>query len=164
MNLRRPNEPEGRTMNTQTRASRASLTIVLGSVLAALVLLGGPAGAGTDPTGQTSGAAKAIDDSTASGGCLAVNGSVCSGSGVAIDGSTSSGDAVAVGGSTASGCSTAIDHSTASGGNCAPDRKAAPPAPKHKAPEGARHRAPRHQAPEAGAAAPTAAGNVSFTG
>ena len=131
-------------MNTQTRVSRAFRATVLGSVLAALVLVGGPAGAGADPTGQTS------------GGCLAAHGSVCSGSGAAIDGSTSSGDAVAVGGSTASGCSTALDGSTASGGNCAPERHAPPD-----------HHRPSHkggEAPEARPATPTAASNLTLTG
>ena len=150
-------------MNTQTRASRASLAIVLGTVLAALVLLGGPAGAGTDPSSQHSGAAKALHDSTASGGCVAAHGSVCSGSGVAIGGSTSSGDAVAVDGSVASGCSTAAHESTASGGDCERDRHKKPHKPAPKPGHGAKTGV-GGAAPEAGPATPTAAGTLTFTG
>ncbi|HEV3401419.1 MAG TPA: hypothetical protein VG078_06315 [Acidimicrobiales bacterium] len=171
-------------MDRKTRATGASVLIALGGLVAALMLMAGPAAAqaheghggggggqdhGTAPgghheAGPTSGHGVTHDrDSTASGGCFAAHGSVCSGSGVAIDNSTSSGDAVAVGGSVASGCSTAVDGSTASGGE---------PCPRHegqrKPPPGKRHGpgpAPTggHQA-EAGVAEVVETTELAFTG
>ena len=138
-------------MERKTRARGAAVLFALGTLLAGMMVLAGPANA------EDSGGAVADETSTASGGCVAVNGSVCSGSGFAADGSTSSGDAVAVGGSVASGCSTAIDNSTASGGACAPEKHHAPP-PHRKVP---RHHGDVAEAP---AATPTGAVELAFTG
>jgi len=87
-------------MIRDTRRAGACL-LALGSVVAVLTLLAGPAGAQT------------------SGGAVAVDGSVASGVAHAARDSTASGESTATDGSTASGCSTADNHSTASGdGTC----------------------------------------------
>jgi hypothetical protein len=156
------------------RATGASVLIAFGGLVAALMLMAGPAAAdahggghgGGHPTGLRSGDAVAVHDSTASGGCFAAHGSVCSGSGVAIDNSTSSGDAVALHGSVASGCSVAAHESTASGGDC-PGGVRKPPAPKPHAPkprvqEGAAEAGA--EAPEAGPAVAVETTELAFTG
>jgi hypothetical protein len=173
-------------MDRKTRATGASVLIALGGLVAALMLMAGPAAAqaheghggggdtgqdhGTAPgghqAGPTSGHGVTHDrDSTASGGCFAANGSVCSGSGVAIDNSTSSGDAVAIGGSVASGCSTAVDGSTASGGEPCPrhegQRKPPRAKPHGPGPTGVHHGG--HQA-EAGVAVAVETTELAFTG
>ena len=90
-------------MTRQTRRAGAFL-VALGSAVAVLALLAGPASAQ-----QTSGGATATD------------GSVASGDAHASRNSTASGDATAINNSTASGCSTAINNSTASGDDtCGP--------------------------------------------
>ena len=87
-------------MIRDTRRAGACL-LALGSLVAVLTLLAGPAGAQT------------------SGGAVAVDGSVASGEAHAARNSTASGESTATDGSTASGCSTADNHSTASGdGTC----------------------------------------------
>lgn len=96
-------------MTNKTRAG-ASVLMALGGLVAAWLLVAGPAGA--DPT---------------SVGPNAANGSTSSGQGVAINGSTASGDSVAINGSVASGCSTAVNDSTASGGVCHPAPAAVTP-------------------------------------
>ncbi len=95
-------------MTNKTRAG-ASVLMALGGLVAAWLLVAGPAGA--DPT---------------SVGPNAANNSTSSGQGVAINDSTASGDSVAINGSVSSGCSLAVNDSTASGGKCHP---AAAPAP-----------------------------------
>jgi hypothetical protein len=95
-------------MTNKTRAG-ASVLMALGGLVAAWLLVAGPAGA--DPT---------------SVGPNAANNSTSSGQGVAINDSTASGDSVAINGSVSSGCSVAVNDSTASGGACHP----APPAPR----------------------------------
>lgn len=86
-------------MIRETRRAGACL-LLLGSVVAVLTLLAGPAGA-------------------QSGGAVAVDGSVASGEAHAARDSTASGESTATDGSTASGCSLADNESTASGdGNC----------------------------------------------
>ena len=144
-------------MDRKTRATGAALLFALGSLMAALLVMAGPASA------EDSGGAVADDTSVASGDCVAVNGSVCSGSGFAANGSTSSGDAVAVDGSVASGCSVAIGGSTASGGNCAPEKDVV--IDKHRPP---RHdgdgRGQRHAVRQAPTATPTGAVELAFTG
>jgi hypothetical protein len=157
-------------MERKTRATGASVLIALGGLLAALMLMAGPAaadghgggghGGRGHPTGLHSGDAVAVDDSTASGGCFAAHGSVCSGSGVAIDNSTSSGDAVALHGSVASGCSFAAHESTASGGDCPKDVHRKPPAPKPHVQRGPGV----GEAPEAGAAVAVETTELAFTG
>jgi len=82
--------------------------MALGGLVAAWLLVAGPAGA--DPT---------------SVGPNALNNSTSSGQGVAINDSTASGDSVAINGSVSSGCATAINDSTASGGACRPAPAAA---------------------------------------
>jgi hypothetical protein len=123
-------------MTNKTRAG-ASVLMALGGLVAAWLLVAGPAGA--DPT---------------SVGPNAANNSTSSGQGVAINDSTASGDSVAINGSVSSGCSVAVNDSTASGGACHP----AAPAPA---------RAPKHVevgTPAAGVATPVAARNLAFTG
>jgi hypothetical protein len=83
-------------MIRETRRAGACL-LALGSVVALLTLLAGPAGAQT------------------SGGAVAVDGSVASGEAHAARGSTASGESTATDGSVASGCSFADNYSTASG-------------------------------------------------
>ncbi len=89
-------------MTNKTRAG-ASVLMALGGLVAAWLLVAGPAGADTTSVGPN-----------------AVNNSTSSGAGVAINDSTASGDSVAINGSVASGCSNAANDSTASGGACAP--------------------------------------------
>jgi hypothetical protein len=98
-------------MTNKTRAG-ASVLMALGGLVAAWLLVAGPAGA--DPT---------------SVGPNAANNSTSSGQGVAINDSTASGDSVAINGSVSSGCSAAVNDSTASGGACHP----VAPAPKPEA-------------------------------
>ncbi len=99
-------------MIRETRRAGACL-LALGSVVAMLTLLAGPAGAQT------------------SGGAVAVDGSVASGEAHAARGSTASGESTATDGSVASGCSFADNHSTASGDDCVrkvtPTTRVAPP-------------------------------------
>lgn len=97
-------------MTNKTRAG-ASVLMALGGLVAAWLLLAGPAGA--DPT---------------SVGPNAANHSTSSGQGVAINDSTASGDSVAINGSVSSGCSLAVNDSTASGGDCRPKAAPAPAA------------------------------------
>ena len=152
-------------MERKTRARGAAVLFALGSLLAGLMLMAGPAGAtghGHDDSSRASGDALAAHDSTASGGCVAVNGSVCSGSGLAANGSTSSGDAVAVDGSVASGCSEAFHDSTASGGACPPKKAPAHHKPRHHV-DGHVDRHGGHVS-EAPAAKPTGAHHLAFTG
>jgi hypothetical protein len=101
-------------MTNKTRAG-ASVLMALGGLVAAWLLVAGPAGA--DPT---------------SVGPNAANNSTSSGQGVAINDSTASGDSVAINGSVSSGCADAVNDSTASGGACHPA-----PAPKPLTPEAA---------------------------
>ena len=155
-------------MDTKTRATGASVLIALGGLVAALMLMAGPAladghGGGRDETGLRSGDATAVHDSTASGGCFAAHNSVCSGSGVAIDNSTSSGDAVAVGGSVASGCSTAVDGSTASGGEPCP-RAEVPKKPHKPGPRGPGGPDRGVEVSEAGVAVAVETTELAFTG
>lgn len=93
-------------MTNKTRAG-ASVLMALGGLVAAWLLMAGPAGA--DPS---------------SVGPNAVNNSTSSGQGVAINDSTASGHGVAIDGSVSSGCATAADDSTASGGKCRPEHEA----------------------------------------
>ena len=159
-------------MDTKTRATGASVLTALGGLVAALMLMAGPAaaeghgghGGGHDPTALHSGDAKAIHDSTASGGCLAAHGSVCSGSGVAIDNSTSSGDAVAVGGSVASGCSTAVHESTASGGDPCPRERGVTKKVVHKPGPRGHQAGHRPEVSEAGVAVAVETTELAFTG
>jgi hypothetical protein len=95
-------------MTNKTRAG-ASVLMALGGLVAAWLLVAGPAGA--DPT---------------SVGPNAANNSTSSGQGVAINDSTASGDAVAINGSVSSGCAAAVNDSTASGGLCHPAPAPAP--------------------------------------
>jgi hypothetical protein len=81
------------------------MLMALGGLLAAWVLLAGPAGAMDDPT---------------SVGPNAINNSTSSGAAHAANDSTASGNATAINGSTSSGCATAVNESTASGGDCRP--------------------------------------------
>ena len=120
-------------MTNKTRAG-ASVLMALGGLVAAWLLVAGPAGA--DPT---------------SVGPNAANNSTSSGQGVAINDSTASGDSVAINGSVSSGCSVAVNDSTASGGACHP---APAPAPSHV----------EAVTPAAAVATPVAARNLAFTG
>jgi hypothetical protein len=97
-------------MTNKTRAG-ASVLMALGGLVAAWLLVAGPAGA--DPT---------------SVGPNAANNSTSSGQGVAINDSTASGDSVAINGSVSSGCADAVNDSTASGGLCHPAPKPMTPA------------------------------------
>ena len=101
-------------MIRETRRAGACL-LALGSVVAVLTLLAGPAGAQT------------------SGGAVATDGSVASGEAHASRNSTASGESTAINNSTASGCSTATNGSTASGDDsCArrtPPTTVRPPTP-----------------------------------
>lgn len=90
-------------MRIKTRAAGASMLMALVGLMAAWLLLAGPAGAMDDPS---------------SVGPNAVNGSTSSGEGHAINGSTASGNSTAINGSTSSGCADAANGSTASGGDC----------------------------------------------
>ena len=121
-------------MTNKTRAG-ASVLMALGGLVAAWLLVAGPAGA--DPT---------------SVGPNAANNSTSSGQGVAINDSTASGDSVAINGSVSSGCSVAVNDSTASGGACHP--AAVAPAPSHV----------EAVTPAAAVATPVAARNLAFTG
>jgi hypothetical protein len=122
------------------------MLLALGGVLAALILLAGPAGASV-----------ATNGSNASGGSVADNGSNASGDSVAINGSNASGNGTAINGSNASGCSTAINGSNASGGACAP---APGPGPRPGPAAGPFVTV----TPTAGVATPTAASGLAFTG
>ncbi|MEW6155737.1 MAG: hypothetical protein AB1673_17420 [Actinomycetota bacterium] len=86
--------------------------MAVGSMVAMLALLAGPASA------QTSGGAMADNTSVASGTAHAEDGSTASGVSHAENWSTASGESHAHDGSTASGCSRAEDGSTASGADC----------------------------------------------
>jgi hypothetical protein len=98
---------------------RTSVAVAIAGMATVIGLAAGPATAQmTGP--NTSGGARATNDSVASGTCVAIDDSVCSGSGSAVDDSTSSGASHARDGSTSSGCATAVDESTASGSPCPP--------------------------------------------
>ncbi len=132
-------------MDKRTRSTGASMLLALGGVLAALILLAGPAGA-----------AVATNGTNASGGSVADNGSNASGDSAALSGSNASGNGTAVNGSNASGCSTAINGSNASGGACEAPAPGPGPRPAFVPTSG--------ETPAAGVATPTAASGLAFTG
>ena len=133
-------------MTRDTRRAGAFL-VALGSAIAVLALVAGPASAQT------------------SGGAIATDGSVASGSADASRNSTASGDAVARDNSVASGCSTALRNSTASGDDCEVERVKKKEEEKRvvSAPSGGAVVGVGGGAPTARAAAPTAA-RLALTG